>query len=78
MAAKVTELRPFDGHAACPKCDHDVVRTRYVGHIQQDPCWYERTYSPPGKWPEHEYMHRTCERCKYEWPEAALTQEGKP
>ena len=70
----------FDPDAKCDACGHDKVRVRYVGPIESDPCWYDRTYKPVGKWPKAPYLHRTCERCGNEWPEAplsALNDEGK-
>ena len=53
----------------CSKCGHDDIHVRYEGPIEWDPCWYDRKYSPPGKWPEHEYLHHTCKKCGYDWPE---------
>jgi len=64
------KLNPYDPKAVCPKCGGKDVRTRYEGKIENDPCWFARKYDPPGKFPEHEYQHRTCSRCRYEWPEA--------
>jgi Zn ribbon nucleic-acid-binding protein len=71
-ATKMPTLKLFNASAKCPKCAHPKISTRHEGHIDQDPCWYDRKYHPVGKWPEHEYMHRTCERCGYDWPEAVL------
>lgn len=68
----MNKLTPFDASSVCPKCGHDDIDTRYEGPIEDDPCWYDRTYNPVGKWPRKEYMHRTCERCKYQWPEAVI------
>lgn len=67
-------LAPYDPTATCSKCGSDEVRTRHEGPIEQDPCWYDRKYNPPGKWPAHEYQHRTCARCGYEWPQAVIPQ----
>ena len=67
-------LLPYDAARPCPQCGNDRVKTRYEGPIEQDPCWYDRKYRPVGKWPEHPYLHRTCERCEYQWPEASLSQ----
>lgn len=64
------DVKPYDATSVCPKCGHDKVGTRYEGPIEQDPCWYDRKYKPVGKWPEAEYQHRTCERCRYEWPQS--------
>lgn len=69
------KLSPFNTDARCPKCDHDKIACRHEGPIDDDPCWYNRKYKPVGKWPGHEYVHRTCERCRYAWPEAVLTEK---
>lgn len=63
-------LKPYSPKSKCPKCGHPKVGTRHEGRIEDDPCWYERKYNPVGKWPEHEYLHRTCDRCGYAWPES--------
>jgi hypothetical protein len=65
----MAKLTPYNESAHCPKCDGADVRTAYEGPIERDPCWYERKYNPVGKWPEHEFMRRTCTRCQYSWPE---------
>lgn len=66
------KLQPYNPKSTCPKCKGRDVATRYEGPIEEDPCWYGRKYEPRGKWPEKEYMHRTCKRCDYEWPESVL------
>lgn len=63
-------LPAFSAKSVCPKCGAKKVGVRYEGPIENDPLWYTRTYEPPNKWPKQEYMHRTCSRCKYEWPKA--------
>lgn len=68
------KLKPFKLKCRCPKCGGSNVKSRYEGPIDQDPCWYDRKYNPVGKWPDYEYMHRTCETCSYAWPEACLTK----
>lgn len=70
----VTMLAPFNESAICRACGSDKVRSRYRPPISEDPCWYARKYSPMGKWPEEPYIHRTCDRCDYEWPEAPVTE----
>jgi len=70
MSEREIEIAPYDSNAICPKCGGDKIATRYRGPIEDDPGWYQRKYSPGGKWPEYEYQHRTCERCEYDWPEA--------
>jgi len=67
------DMSTYDPEAKCAACGHDLVGTRYVGPIEQDPCWYDRKYKPLGKWPEEAYLHRTCERCGNEWPEATMS-----
>ena len=69
-------MRKYNSKAKCPKCGHNHILVRHEGPISDDPCWYDRRYTPVGKWPENEYMHRTCERCKYEWPEACLSKRA--
>lgn len=64
------KLKAFDPKSRCPKCGNASCKTRWEDKIENDPCWYDRTYRPPNKWPKHEYMHRTCQRCQYQWPEA--------
>lgn len=64
-----TKLKPFNPKAKCPKCGCTKIGSRWEDKIENDVCWYERKYKPVGKWPEHEYMHRTCELCDYDWPE---------
>lgn len=74
----MAKLAAYNPKAKCPKCGNAKVATRYRGIIEEDPLWFDRTYRDVGKWPEHEYQHRTCERCHYEWPERiarALTGE---
>lgn len=63
---------PYNPKAKCPKCACAKIATRYEGPIENDPCWYDRRYKPINKWPEHEYLHRTCTTCGYEWPEKVL------
>jgi predicted nucleic-acid-binding Zn-ribbon protein len=65
------KLPKFNAESTCPKCGHDDVSVRYRGPIDDDVLWYDRKYRPVGKWPEHEYLHRTCKSCAYDWPEAA-------
>lgn len=62
----------FSEKSACPKCGCADVMSSYRPHIDQDPLWYDRTYKPVGKWPTHEYIHRRCRRCGYDWPEACV------
>ena len=69
----VSALNYFDEASKCPACGSDDVRSRFRGPISQDPSWYDRKNHPEGKWPEAAYIHRTCRRCEYEWPEAPLT-----
>jgi len=64
------KLPPHDPDGQCPKCKGEAARTIYEPRIEDDPCWYDRKYNPPGKWPEHEFLRRKCERCGYDWPEA--------
>ena len=66
-------MSPFDEAARCDACGYDKIKVHFVGPITEDPCWYDRKYKPLGKWPEEPYLHRTCERCGNEWPEAPLT-----
>lgn len=68
----MAEIKNFDADAKCDVCGHDHVEMRYVGPIGEDPCWYDRKYKPIGKWPETEYLHRTCARCGNQWPERTL------
>lgn len=68
-------MKPFSPTSKCPKCGTDDVRARHEPDIEHDPCWYDRTYKPAGKWPKHEFIRRTCNRCKYEWLEACLSLE---
>ncbi len=67
------KLEPYNQNATCAKCGCDEIKTRHEDVIDNDPCWYDRKYKPYGKWPEHEYMHRSCANCGYEWPEQVLS-----
>jgi len=69
-----SKLKPFNEKAICPKCGGDKIQTYHQGPIEDDPCWYDRKNKPVGKWPKHEYLHRTCDRCKYAWPEAIVSE----
>lgn len=68
----------YNPAAKCGACGHDEVKTRFIGPIEEDPCWYDRKYKPLGKWPEVPYLHRTCSRCGNEWPEQPLCAAPHP
>ena len=63
------KLKQYNPDAVCPKCGCKTIKTRWEDKIENDLNWYERKYYPRDKWPETEYMHRTCERCDFQWPE---------
>lgn len=64
------KLPPYTLEAACPKCGCDEVSTVYVRTPSYD-CGY-RSAVPHRRVGEH--LHRTCQRCRYDWPEAVRDQ----
>lgn len=64
-----TAAKPFNERGRCSKCGGRNVMSKYQPPIEQDPLWYARKYEPVGKWPEEEFIKRTCQRCGYDWPE---------
>lgn len=71
----MAKLTTFSAENVCPKCG-GAAAARYESRIESDPCWYDRKYNPPGKWPEHEFIRRTCEQCHYQWPEKCLGSDA--
>ncbi len=66
-------LKPFDENAACPKCgaQADEISTTYA----EGACIPENGY---GCGQQGEHIHRTCDRCGYDWAEACLDGELPP
>ena len=69
----MARLSPYNAKNSCSKCGSADVRSLYLPHIDQDVGWYDRKYRPVGKWPEEEFIRRTCNSCGYAWPEACLS-----
>ncbi len=71
-------LSPFAPAAKCPKCGFDEVRVAYCdGHslrYYKSACYKTFDSWRDEKAPEH--LHRTCQRCRYEWLEECC-EEGK-
>lgn len=63
-------MEPYATRAACPKCKHDVVSTRYI--VSWAMCSHTGVASPA----EEEHLCRRCQRCGYSWPEACLDRVG--
>lgn len=59
-------MNPYNPQAPCPKCGYPAVSTRY--HAK--PELLQICKKSGGV--ESEHLHRTCERCGYEWLEACL------
>ncbi len=63
-------LRPFDKSATCPKCGHSVVSVFYKARAE-----YGRSICcQRAECPSAEHMHRECQQCGYQWPEAPLPE----
>ena len=56
----------YNPSAKCPKCGHEVVFTSYQK---------QRSYTCLSGCSDGEHLHRTCQRCQYQWPEAVLELE---
>lgn len=56
-------MKPFDEHAACPKCGWATVQTSY--HAGEK-------YGPG---PSEEHLRRACQRCHYSWNEAPIQRD---
>jgi hypothetical protein len=68
-------LPPFAPDEKCPKCLHDLVRTAYCGGAYSGARYGYlcRTFGSevPG-----EHLHRTCQRCHFEWLERCVGAEA--
>jgi predicted nucleic-acid-binding Zn-ribbon protein len=58
-------MEPYSRYHDCPKCGGVSVQTRF--HLSGSDCSLGGPSYPTG-----EHLHRTCERCGYNWPEAPL------
>lgn len=63
-------LTRFDPDRVCPKCGHDDVGTLYLTSTAAFACRALRHQHL-----DREHLHRTCQRCRYEWVERPLTDD---
>jgi hypothetical protein len=49
-------VKPYDANAKCPKCNHNVISTRFIGGIAGI----------------DDALHRKCARCDFGWKETPL------
>jgi hypothetical protein len=49
-------VKPYDANAKCPKCNHTVISTRFIGGIAGI----------------DDALHRKCARCDFGWKETPL------
>lgn len=71
MTYPAPPLPPFDPSARCPKCaGADVQVTFCMGGWDCTPSVRFRV-----KWGQ-EHLHRRCQRCSYDWPEAPIDDGG--
>ena len=66
------ELKPYDPDATCPKCGHDDIMTVHHKFGRQSTVCSPSVSAYFRDMPEGEHLHRTCRRCRYEWPEAVI------
>ena len=62
------DLPKYNPNVTCRKCGCTDIKTEYCEHKGgrlMEICWCKV---------DDEHMHRTCERCRYEWLEAVLNE----
>ena len=59
-------MKEFDPQAKCEKCGDERVNTFYC------PGGPDRVWGRLCTWNEGEHLHRTCQRCLYQWKEACI------
>jgi len=65
-------MKPFDEKATCPKCGCAEIRTHYCAGYDWMK-WGSCTLDRNGQ-----HLHRTCQRCHFEWPEKCLPAAAVP
>ena len=63
-------MLPFNEKSICPKCRSESVDAHYQAEAHCKLCAGEREVQ--------EHIRRICERCRYLWSEACLSQKEEP
>lgn len=53
----------------CPKCGHNKIDTQYCYSAETCPA-----YRMIKNFAEGEHIHKTCTRCKFQWPEKCINE----